>query len=224
MNGVCFYIESVFLVNRALSRLGRSTRLKNLQSLIAMPLRHADRGRQFCLCLSCRDLMDVAFLDRDGTIIVDYPDIQWTRVHEPTFLEGATSALQNIRAKGFEIIIVTNQYLMNEGFITHKQYKTLARKFLSQLATAGVDILDVFYCPHARPEGCACMKPRTGMIEAACQKYPTINLGNSFLVGDSETDIQLANTMGIRAFGIGLDTEGLQCTSVTSLQEVINHL
>jgi D-glycero-D-manno-heptose 1,7-bisphosphate phosphatase len=55
--------------------------------------------------------MKVAFLDRDGTIITDYPDYQWRYVQEPTFLDGAIDALQRIRAKGFAIIVVTNQYL-----------------------------------------------------------------------------------------------------------------
>ena len=73
--------------------------------------------------------MKVAFLDRDGTIIADYPDAQWAHVQEPLFLDGAIDALRSIRAKGYAIIVVTNQYLIGEGFITPEQYQTLAEQF-----------------------------------------------------------------------------------------------
>jgi D-glycero-D-manno-heptose 1,7-bisphosphate phosphatase len=145
-------------------------------------------------------------------------------VQEPTFLDGAIDALRQIRAKGFDIIVVTNQYLIGEGHISPAQYHLLAQKFLAQLTAAGVGILDVFYCPHARYTGCGCCKPRPGMIEAACQKYPAINFDHALLAGDAVSDVQLANAMGIRAFGIGLDVEGLQYTRVASLREVVNHL
>ena len=66
--------------------------------------------------------MKVAFFDRDGTIIEDYPDNVWTEVKEPKFIEGAIEVLQNLIQLDYKIIIITNQYLINEGFITLDQY------------------------------------------------------------------------------------------------------
>ncbi len=55
--------------------------------------------------------MKVAFLDRDGTIIEDYEDEFWRNVTEPVFIKGSIEGLKKIRQKGYEIIIITNQYL-----------------------------------------------------------------------------------------------------------------
>ena len=53
--------------------------------------------------------MKVSFLDRDGTIIKDYPDREWGKIKIPEFLEGSIDALQHIKKQGFKIIIITNQ-------------------------------------------------------------------------------------------------------------------
>ena len=52
--------------------------------------------------------MKVAFLDRDGTIIRDYPDDQWASVQQPEFLDGSIEGLQALQDKGFSLIVVTN--------------------------------------------------------------------------------------------------------------------
>ncbi len=125
--------------------------------------------------------MKVAFLDRDETIVADDSDECWPRVHEPEFVPGAIEALVAFRGKGYQLIIVTNQYLIGEGLITHTQYDTFIAKMLEVLASHGVHVLDVFYCPHRRDSGC--MKPRPGMIEAALAKYSFIDFTHSFLGG-----------------------------------------
>lgn len=168
--------------------------------------------------------MQVAFLDRDGTITRDHPDDQWGKVVEPVFLDGAIEALRRMRAKGYAIIIITNQYLIGEGYITQAQYDGYAAKISRHLSDAGVDILDVFYCPHARDAGCACSKPKPGMIEAACRKYPDIDMDHSFYAGDWDVDMMLANAAGLKAFGIGFDHPELNYTRVDSLLEIADRL
>jgi D-glycero-D-manno-heptose 1,7-bisphosphate phosphatase len=150
--------------------------------------------------------MKVALLDRDGTIVADCPNEFWPTVREPEFLPGAVEALVAFRGKGYQFIIVTNQYLSGEGLITQAQYDAFTMKMLRALAGHGVRVLDIFYCPHRRDSGCACMKPKPGMIKAALAKYPLIDLSHSFLVGDSPGDIELAEQIGVRAFSIGFDT------------------
>ena len=65
-------------------------------------------------------------------------------------------------------------------------------------------ILDVFYCPHSRTEGCKCIKPQTGMITEAIKKYPSIDIDESFMIGDSIVDIELAINMKMKGYGIGV--------------------
>ncbi|MDX8047161.1 hypothetical protein SH601_14310 [Gracilibacillus sp. S3-1-1] len=67
--------------------------------------------------------MNIAFFDRDGTIIEDYPDHEWTFKKHPVFINGAIDTLQKVVNEGYQIIIVTNQYIINEGYITWEEYQ-----------------------------------------------------------------------------------------------------
>jgi D-glycero-D-manno-heptose 1,7-bisphosphate phosphatase len=148
--------------------------------------------------------LKVAFFDRDGTIIEDYPDHEWTYIKNPVFLPDSIETLKSVKEKGYEIIVITNQYLLNEGFILMEQYKEITEMMLKELALHGIEVLDIFYCPHKRNEGCACIKPQPGMITDALKRYPDINIKESFMVGDSSVDIELAINMNMKGFGIGV--------------------
>lgn len=165
--------------------------------------------------------MKIAFLDRDGTIIEDYEDRLWSSITEPVFINGAIDTLRIIRHKGYEIIIITNQYLINEKIITLQQYEEITEKFTKKLLDNGIEILDIFYCPHSREENCSCMKPKDGMIKMALEKYPEIDLENSFIVGDSLCDVQLGEGLGIRTFGIGLDQRDGKTIIIDSIKDVV---
>lgn len=168
--------------------------------------------------------MKVAFLDRDGTMIEDYEDEKWRYVKEPVFIKGAIQALKDIKEKGYEIIIITNQYLINEGIITLNQYQNFTNKLIKELNEKQIEILDIFYCPHSRKENCNCMKPKDGLIKMALEKYPDIKLEDSFIVGDSLCDIQLGQKLGIKTFGINIEIEGRNIVKISSLKDMIRYL
>lgn len=168
--------------------------------------------------------LKIAFLDRDGTIIEDYEDSLWRHVSEPVFIEGAIDALKAIIEKGFQIIIITNQYIINEEIITLSQYQEFTIKFINKLIENRVEILDIFYCPHTKEEGCNCMKPKDGMIKMALEKYADINLDESFIIGDSMCDIQLGKSLGIKTFGIKLKDEEEKVVTIDSLKYIGEYL
>ena len=143
----------------------------------------------------------VVFLDRDGVINEDLGYVyEWDKF---AFIDGSIEALGIIIGLGFKIIIVTNQSGIARGFYTEKDLAELNKKFICFLKQKQIELLDIFYCPHL-PDGsveeysisCSCRKPSPGMILAAQEKY-NVNLGNSFLVGDKETDISAASRSGI---------------------------
>ncbi|GAB6108112.1 HAD-IIIA family hydrolase [Fusibacter bizertensis] len=146
--------------------------------------------------------MKIAFLDRDGTINKDYPDQDWKERVIPEILEGTIEGLSRILELGYDIIIVTNQYIINEGIIAIEQYQEFHKNLMIILDQNSIKILDTFYCPHTEAEHCNCKKPKTGLIAAAIQKYPDIELKDSIFIGDSLGDQQLANKFGIKFFGI----------------------
>jgi D-glycero-D-manno-heptose 1,7-bisphosphate phosphatase len=168
--------------------------------------------------------MKIAFLDRDGTINKDYQDDEWKNIYNPEFLKGSLEALRVIREKGFQIIIITNQYLINDGVITLSQYKMFTEKLIKIVNEQGVKILDIFYCPHSKKENCNCSKPKTGLIDNALKKYPNIELDKSFIVGDSIVDMELGNKLGIRTFGINVNSEILSYIPVSSLLDATRYL
>ena len=166
--------------------------------------------------------MKIAFLDRDGTIIEDYEDEKWREIEKPVFLKGAIEALKIIKQKGYEIIIVTNQYLINERIITLDQYKKINQRFLNYLKTNNIKVLDVFFCPHSKEEKCDCFKPKPGLIKQALEKYPNIDLSNSFIVGDSKSDVKLGKHFNLLCFGINVNNEG--CINIESLKEIVKYI
>lgn len=168
--------------------------------------------------------MKAAFIDRDGTINKDYPDDDWKYISEPEFLDGSIKALKGIRQKGYEIIIITNQYLINDGIISLLQYKAFTERLLQRLRSNDIDVLDIFYCPHSKKENCSCLKPKTGLIEMAISKYPDINLNESFIAGDSCSDVELGSKLGIKTFGINIVCETLNYIPVKSLLEITEYL
>ena len=67
---------------------------------------------------------------------------------------------------------------------------------LSQFKKNNINILDVFHCPHLPDSGCYCRKPKPGMFLEAKHKH-NINMQNSWMIGDTETDIIAANNSDI---------------------------
>lgn len=168
--------------------------------------------------------MKVAFVDRDGTIIKDYEDEKWKSVIEPEFLDGALEALKEIRNKGYEIIIITNQYLINDGIISLSQYEEFTNKLIRELNKNNIDILDIFFCPHSKRENCNCFKPKIGLIKMALNKYSKIDLNSCFVVGDALCDVELGSRLGIKTFGINVKSKSLNYYQVQSLLEVLKYL
>ena len=161
-----------------------------------------------------------AFLDRDGTLIEDYPDEQWSGRRAPVWLPGALEAVRELDLLGYRIVIITNQYIIGEKFITRDDYEALTKAMRAALRAAGVRNVAIFHCPHPRWEPCACSKPGRGLIDQALADQPHLDLTTSVLVGDSDTDVALGLDLGIRTFGIKTTKSELRATHVGSLRDV----
>ena len=98
--------------------------------------------------------MKVAFLDRDGTIIEDYLDEEWRDIKVPVFLKGAFQTLKRLRELDYEIIILTNQYIINQGVISMEQYLEFTRLFKNILLDNVIEVKDIFYYAHTKCENC----------------------------------------------------------------------
>ena len=112
------------------------------------------------------------------------------------FCDGIFDTLRFFEMMGFALIVVTNQSGIGRGFYNKEDFLILTEWMVSKFRTERVRILDVFYCPHLPDVNCECRKPKPGMILDAATKYD-LNLKDSWLIGDKETDIVAAINAGI---------------------------
>ena len=73
----------------------------------------------------------------------------------------------------------------------------LHTKMEERIEKSGGNINKIYYCPHLEELDCLCRKPRPGMIEQALFDFPEIVLENSYLIGDSDSDIETGKRMNL---------------------------
>lgn len=136
-----------------------------------------------------------AFLDRDGTLIVDEHYLaDATRVQ---LLPGAAESVAAVNASGLLAVVATNQSGIARGLITPAQYEEVRRRLDDLLEAAGAHLDASYLCPHGPPVTgpCDCRKPAIGMYVQAARELD-IDLAASLYVGDKRRDVEPALTLG----------------------------
>ncbi len=153
------------------------------------------------------------FLDRDGTIIEEMGYINHFSRIRP--LPKAVEAIKMFKKAGFKVIVVTNQSGVAKGYFSEQELINMNNYMVDQFAKQGAQIDALYYCPH-HPQAvvpqyrldCDCRKPGTGMILKAKQEHG-VDLQRSWIIGDRESDIKLAETLNIHnafvltGYGVG---------------------
>ena len=134
------------------------------------------------------------FLDRDGVVNKEVRYLY--KLSDFEFIDGIFDACLYLQKLGYEIVIVTNQSGITRGYYNENDYQKLTEWMLGQFNDNGINILDTFYCPHGPESLCECRKPKPGMLIEAKHKY-NISMKDSWMIGDSESDIKAANAAGI---------------------------
>ena len=156
------------------------------------------------MILPIRQYRPAVFLDRDGVLNIDHGYVH-TRENFH-WISGAKDAIKYLNDKGYLVILVTNQSGIGRGYYSEKSFHELMELICKELLQIGAHIDDIFFCPHHPREAlgeykkdCHCRKPKSGMIDQA-QKKMKINMAYSFVIGDSEKDMKLAENKGIPGF------------------------
>ena len=134
------------------------------------------------------------FLDRDGVINKEVNYLY--EIDKFVFIDGIFDTCRNYLKLGYKIIIITNQSGISRGLYSLDDYNKLTNWMLDQFISQGVVILDVFYCPHLPDSKCTCRKPNPGMFLDAKKKH-NIDMANSWVIGDKDSDIEAAISAGI---------------------------
>ena len=158
-----------------------------------------------------RNKQRAIFLDRDGTI---NRYVGFLRdVGQFELLPGAAEAIRRINASGYLAIVVTNQPVIARGEVTREQLREIHDKMETLLGREGAYVDAIYYCPHHPHRGypgevaelkidCGCRKPKPGLLLQAAEDY-NIDLTKSWMIGDSENDVQAGRAAGCRTMRIG---------------------
>ncbi len=131
------------------------------------------------------------FLDRDGTLIEDRGYLR--AASEVVFFSDTVAALRRLR--GFELFVVTNQSGIGRGLLRPEEAQTVNDHVVSVLKANGVDVCEVYCCPHVREDQCECIKPNPYFPRLAARDHD-VDLAQSFVVGDHPSDMELAANIG----------------------------
>lgn len=134
--------------------------------------------------------MPTAFLDRDGVLNTDHGYVSELKDFE--WVSGAQTAITNLKAQGYRVVVATNQSGVGRGLYSEDQFLALSQWMLDHSS------IDAFcYCPHAPEVHCPARKPGIAMFETV-DLHLGVERSKSFFVGDKDSDMLAAERFGIK--------------------------
>ncbi|MFQ5641059.1 MAG: D-glycero-alpha-D-manno-heptose-1,7-bisphosphate 7-phosphatase [bacterium] len=141
-------------------------------------------------------------LDRDGVINLDKHHVH--KIEDFEFIDGIFESCRYFAEHDFIIIVITNQAGIGRGLYSVEDFFKLDKWMVQQFKINQVEIAKTYHCPNHPTAGMGeylgdsfYRKPNPGMIFKAQHDFD-LNLKDSILVGDKESDIEA----GVRA-GVG---------------------
>ena len=171
------------------------------------------------------------FLDRDGTINKYIGFLN--NIDDFELIDGVAEAIRIINEAGYLTIVVTNQPVIARGELSMEELYKIHNKMETLLGNKGAYLDAVYFCPHHTEKGfsgeipelkikCGCRKPKPGMLLKATEDF-NINLSESWMVGDSKTDVIAGEAAGCKTVLIGTEEFGQDIT-VKSLYEFMEKI
>jgi histidinol-phosphate phosphatase family protein len=154
-------------------------------------------------------------LDRDGTLVVDVPYNADPERVVP--VPGARGALDRLRASGVLLAVVTNQSGIGRGLMSADDVAAVNQRIEALLGPLGPWLV----CPHDPEAGCACRKPRPGLVLQAASRLG-VAPDRCAVVGDIASDVRAAAAAGAR--GVLVPNERTRPEEIVAAPEVAGNL
>jgi D-glycero-D-manno-heptose 1,7-bisphosphate phosphatase len=120
------------------------------------------------------------------------------------FIDGVFDACRDFIAKGYILIVVTNQSGIGRGYYDEAQFKVLTDWMRARFEQEACLISAVYFSPfhpekaiHKYLKDSDCRKPKPGMLIQAAKEF-NIDITQSVMIGDKESDIQAGQAAGVK--------------------------
>ena len=147
----------------------------------------------------------VLFIDRDGTLIVEPDDYQVDRLDKIELVQGVMPALLALRDCGYRFVMVSNQDGLGTESFPQADFELCQDHTVRLFESQGIRFDEIFICPHTEDDGCDCRKPRAGLLTRYLAATD-LDTARSAVIGDRQTDLELADNIGVRGFLLDAST------------------
>lgn len=138
------------------------------------------------------------FIDRDGVINKKKHGGYIQNRAEFEFLPGVLDFFKDFSNFFETIIVVTNQQGIAKGLMSIEDLADIHLFMINQINKSGGKIDKIYFCPELDVNNPICRKPNIGMGLEAKRDFPNIEFSKSFIIGDSESDIEFGTRLGMR--------------------------
>jgi len=145
-------------------------------------------------CFHIKMKRKAIFLDRDGVINEERKDYV-KNVKEFKIKSDVGKTIKILKDHGFLVIIITNQSAINRKILSVQKLNEIHDYFNNYLKKYNTFVDGIYFCPHNPNENCECRKPKPGLLLKAKKDFDML-FKDSWMIGDSQTDIEVAKTVG----------------------------
>ena len=146
-------------------------------------------------------MQKLLFVDRDGTLIRESPDEQIDCLERLALMPEVIPSLLQLRDAGYHFVMITNQDGLGSEAFPQEAFDRTQAAMLELFTSQGITFDEILICPHLPNDDCRCRKPHLGLVRHILQR-DGVDWARSWVVGDRDTDMELAQNMGIQSIRV----------------------